>query len=175
VSETVNEVLLNGVLLEAFRHDAWATKEVLAFCRDLSEDQLEASVQGSYGDIMGTFNHLIRAHAGYLRAPAGTTPDWALQRVESNDFDELLARVEGTARLWEEFLSDPVDSERILTVDEGKYEVRLGVIVAQALHHGNAHREQINSILTSLGLEPPDLQVWAYAEATGRIWERTAR
>jgi len=33
------------------------------------------------------------------------------------------------------------------------------------------HREQICSILTALGLEPPDLQVWAYAEATGHSRE----
>jgi uncharacterized damage-inducible protein DinB len=53
-------------------------------------------------------------------------------------------------------------------------EVRAGVIVAQALHHGNAHREQICAILTSLGIEPPDIQPWECAWATGRIWERTA-
>ena len=162
---------LNGVLQEAFRHDAWASKELLAFCRDLPEDQLESSVRGSYGDIMSTFDHQIGAHARYLRAPAGTTPEWALQRIESDDFDELLRRVDETAQRWRQYLSEPVDSERLVMVDEGKYEVYVAVIVAQALHHGNAHREQICSILTSLGLEPPDLQVWAYAEATRRIWE----
>jgi len=45
------------------------------------------------------------------------------------------------------------------------------VPIAQALHHGNVHREQICSVLTTLGLEPPDLQVWAYAEATGHARE----
>jgi uncharacterized damage-inducible protein DinB len=67
-----------------------------------------------------------------------------------------------------------VDSERILLVDDDTYEVRLGVILAQALYHGNAHRQQICTILTALGMEAPDLQVWAYAEASGRIWERAA-
>jgi hypothetical protein len=31
------------------------------------------------------------------------------------------------------------------------------VLVVQALHHGNAHREQISSILTGFGIEPPDI------------------
>jgi uncharacterized damage-inducible protein DinB len=53
-------------------------------------------------------------------------------------------------------------------------EVRGGVIVAQAFHHGNAHREQICAVLTGLGVEPPDIQPWAYAWATERMWERTA-
>ena len=52
--------------------------------------------------------------------------------------------------------------------------VRAGVIVAGASPHGNAHREQICAILTSQGVEPPDIQPWEYAWATGRIWERTA-
>jgi hypothetical protein len=38
----------------------------------------------------------------------------------------------------------------------------------------NAHREQICAILTSLGIEAPDIQPGEYAWATGRIWERTA-
>ena len=54
----------------------------------------------------------------------------------------------------ERLLSEPVDAERVVVVDDGALEVRAGVIVAQALHHGNAHREQICAILTSLGIEP---------------------
>jgi hypothetical protein len=62
----------------------------------------------------------------------------------------------------------------VAVVDDGALEVRAGVIVAQALHHGNAYREQIYASLTSLGVEPPDIQPWEYAWATGRIWERAA-
>ena len=62
----------------------------------------------------------------------------------------------------------------MVVVDDGALEVRAGVIAAQALHHGNAHREQVCVILTGQGVEPPDIQAWAYAWATGRIWERTA-
>jgi len=47
------------------------------------------------------------------------------------------------------------------------------VLIVQALHHGNAHREQICAILTGFGIEPPDIQAWAYAEATGHARERS--
>jgi uncharacterized damage-inducible protein DinB len=53
----------------------------------------------------------------------------------------------------------------VFVVDDGALEVRAGIIVAQALHHGNSHREQICAVLTSLGVEPPDIQSWAYAWA----------
>jgi uncharacterized damage-inducible protein DinB len=165
---------VNGVLLEAFRHNGWATKQLLASCRGLSEEQLTTPATGSYGGILATFNHLVLADGGYARRLAGRGPAWVVDRDESADLDQLEARVEETQQLWEQFLSEAVDADRLMVLDEGAYEARASVIVTQALHHGNAHREQICAILTGFGMEPPDVQAWAYGEATGRAWERTA-
>jgi uncharacterized damage-inducible protein DinB len=162
---------MNGALLEAFRHNAWATRQLVSFCADLTDEELATSATGTYGGIVATLNHIILSDGGYLRAPTGSEPTWAAQNIATNSLEELGARLDETERLWARFLSGPVDAERVVTVDDGAYEVRVGVIVAQAIHHGNAHREQISSILTGFGKDPPDLQVWAYAEATGRIWE----
>jgi len=164
---------VNEALLEAFRHNAWATKQLLAFCRGLSEEQLTSSGTGTFGGILATFNHLVLSDARYLLRLAGSAPAW-VDRDESADLDQLKARVEETEQLWEQLLSKPVDAERVIIVDQGANQVRAGVFVAQALHHGNAHREQICAILTGLGIQPPDVQAWEYAWATGRLWERTA-
>lgn len=159
---------MNEVLLDAFRHNSWATKQLLATCRGLSTEQLTAPAPASFGSILTTFNHLILSDAGYLRSLTGSAPSWVNDRAESTDFDQLEAWVEETAQNWERFLSTPIDAERVLTLDQGTYEAHAGVLIAQALHHGNAHREQICAILTGFGLEPPDIQAWAYADATGR-------
>jgi uncharacterized damage-inducible protein DinB len=164
---------VNGALIEAFRHNAWATRHLLAFCRDLSEEQLGSVTTGSYGDILATFNHLIFADAGYLRRLSGRGQDW-LDGDDSTDLTQLEEWVNETQQLWEQYLSEPVDAEKVYQVDDGAYEVRAGVIVAQALHHGSSHREQICAILTSLGIQPPDVQAWEYAWKTGRIWKRTS-
>ena len=166
--------IVNETLLDAFRHNAWATKQLLAFCRGLTEKQLTSAGTGSFGDILATFNHIILADGGYLWRLAGSAPAWVVDRDESVDLDELMARVEETGSLWEQFLSKPVDAERLMILAQGAYEARAGVIVTQALHHGSAHREQICAILTGFGMQPPDVQAWAYAEATGRARERTA-
>jgi uncharacterized damage-inducible protein DinB len=92
--------------------------------------------------------------------------------LEEVDIDQLHSRVEETEKLWEELLSEPLDAERLIILDQGAYQAHAGVLVAQALHHGNAHREQICAILTGAGMEPPDIQAWAYANATGRGRER---
>jgi uncharacterized damage-inducible protein DinB len=84
----------------------------------------------------------------------------------------LHQRVAETERNWERFLTEPLDGERVLLLDHGTYEAHAGVLIAQALHHGTAHREQICAMLTGFGVEPPDIQAWDYAHATGRGRER---
>jgi uncharacterized damage-inducible protein DinB len=41
--------------------------------------------------------------------------------------------------------------------------------MVQAINHATEHREQISSMLTALGVTPPDLDGWAYGEATGAL------
>lgn len=161
-----------GALIETIRHNTWATKQLLRSCRDLTREQLRSATTGTYGDIVATFNHIVGSEGHYLRSLSGITPDWL--QDGSDDLDQLLGRVEDLESRWEQVLSEPVDPERVIIVDRGAYAVRAGVIVAQVLHHGNAHREQICAILTSLDIDAPDLQPWAYAWDTGRIWKHDA-
>ena len=163
---------MDELLAEAFRHNAWATKRLLSFCRELDAGQLDSTATGTFGSIVATFNHIIYADAGYLPRPKITRPSWSGDEDQIvTDLNELEARVDETAGLWERYLADPLDARHKLSLDAGAYEAESFVPIAQALHHGNVHREQICSILTSLKIEPPDLQVWAYAEATGHARE----
>jgi uncharacterized damage-inducible protein DinB len=175
------ETIVNGALLDAFHHNAWATKQLLEFCRDLSAEQLTTPGTGTYAGILETFNHLVLSDARYLRRLAGGGPAWVDSEggadpgdvdPKSLDLGQLHSRVEETEKLWQQLLSQPFDSERLIFLDEGAYQARAGILVAQALFHGNAHREQICAILTAEGRQPPDIQGWAYGEATGRGGER---
>ena len=158
---------MNEALREAFRHNSWANRRLLEACRELTDEQLNAGAVGSYGSVKSTLNHIVDGEAGYARRLANHGPLWPDADV---DLSELASRLDEIDAVWEEVLAAPIDTERIIVVDRGANEVRAGVYVAQALHHGNSHREQVCAILTSLGLEAPDLQAWAYAWATGRIW-----
>jgi uncharacterized damage-inducible protein DinB len=164
---------MNEALLDAFRHNSWATKQLLAACRGLATEQLTSGGPSNFGSILATLNHFIMSDAGYLRSLSGNAPTWLIDRDESADFDQLKKRVEETEQNWERFLTEPLDAERVLILDQGTYEAHAGVLIAQALHHGNAHREQICAMLTGFGVEPPDIQAWAYADATGRGRERS--
>lgn len=166
---------MNGVLLDAFRHNTWATKHLLTFCRGLSEQQLKSPdpAIGTTRDILELFDHIVLAEGSYLGRLAGRAPAW-VEREQSNGLAELEAWVDELSEQWEAYLARPVDAERVYVIDDGAEEVRAGIIIAQVPHHGSVHREQISAIVTGLGIEPPDLQPWEYAWASGRIWKRSS-
>jgi uncharacterized damage-inducible protein DinB len=39
------------------------------------------------------------------------------------------------------------------------------------LHHGTDHRSQVCTALTTLGVEPPAIDVWDYGVEAGRVVE----
>ena len=71
---------------------------------------------------------------------------------------------------WTKLLAGQIDpDEDIVEIDNG-WETRspLGVRLAQVVHHGTDHRSQVCTVLTVLGVAPPEIDVWAYARETGR-------
>ncbi len=165
---------MNDTLREAFRHSAWATRTLIAACRSLSPEQLQRPARG-FGSILATLNHVVLADAEYAATLVGVRPAWAAHG-DSGDLDQIEARAKETARLWEQLLAEPLDPERLLVLDAEAYECSASVVVAQALHHAYAHREQIRAGLKDLGVKPPDLQPWEYALETGRArWRRETR
>jgi uncharacterized damage-inducible protein DinB len=162
----------NATLKEAFRHHAWATRELLAFCARLTPEQLSrrqtAPLAGDHGSILETIDHIVCTDGGYLGALTGHRPAWAHERGLSSNLGELAPWVDETETLWMSFLSLPDDAERKVLLDDGTYETTAAVVTAQALHHGSAHREQICAILRDFGLDPPEVQPWDFADATGR-------
>jgi uncharacterized damage-inducible protein DinB len=166
---------MDEIVLEAFRHHAWANKHLLAACRGLPPEQLTSpgTAAGTDRTILAIFNHIIQSDRGYV-SRRDERPDWAENEEDTADFNELERRADENTQVWERFLSRPLSAKELIILDQGAYEAEQSVLVVQALHHGNAHREQICAILTGLGIQPPDIQAWSYAEATGHARERTA-
>jgi len=168
---------VNDGLVDAFRHNTWATRELIRVCQGLTEEQLSATTIGMYGSIIDTLRHIVSSDASYLVRLTAVEPSWDRRAAERPDLDTLAERTEELAARWERFLAEPVDAERVLVIrwpDGTDYTVPAGVVLAQALHHGSEHRGQICAILTSIGVTPPELGVWEFAQATGRAQPRQA-
>jgi len=53
------ERILNTNLLDSFRHNSWATSQLLEFCRPLPDERLTTRGLGIFGDILETLHHII--------------------------------------------------------------------------------------------------------------------
>ena len=159
---------------DAFAHHTWATLRVIDVCAGLSPAQLEIAPQGTYGSILNTLRHLVGADSWYLFDIAGDPA----RKIDEDamDIPELRAAIEADGKAWAAFLATAPDVDTVITEvdpDDGfERDAPVGIRLAQALHHGTDHRSQICTALTTLGIEPPDIDVWDYGIVSGRSVDR---
>jgi uncharacterized damage-inducible protein DinB len=159
-------------LEDAFGHHVWATLRIIDTCASLGREQLTSPVPGTYGSILDTTRHIAGSDAWYLFV----LTDGRVPQVDEDtmELDELRTVMEHHGTEWPLVIREGPDPDTILTVqrpDGTKSHAPAGIRLAQALHHGTDHRSQICTGLTALGGEPPDIDVWAFAEADGRVFE----
>jgi uncharacterized damage-inducible protein DinB len=160
---------LEPLLTEAFRYNKWANLQLLDVCAKLSDEQLQLSTPGTYGTIAATLLHLCAAEQRYLQRLAGTKPEFS-ERDPMPSLPVLRAHAESSGdRLIEAATritpDETIDEER----DGGLVRLHLGVVLVQAMHHGNDHRTHVCTILGANGIEHGDIDVWTYGAATGAL------
>jgi len=161
-----------SVLEDAFAHHVWATLRLVDTCLPLSSEQLETPVLGTYGSILETVRHLVGADASYLFTMTGGRT--SLIDEDRMDLPELRAAMEGHGAAWSQLVAQDLEPDAITVRrrdDGSETHAPMGIRLAQALHHGTDHRSQICTVLTTLGVEPPGIDLWDFAEQDGRVVE----
>ncbi len=159
-----------SLLEDAFAHHAWATLRLMDTCLALSPKQLETSVPGTYGSILETMRHLVGGDSSYLSVLSGGR----LPVIDEDHMDlpELRTVMVGNGAAWSSLLAQDLDVDLVVVRhrdDGSESHAPVGIRLAQALHHGTDHRSQICTTLTTLGVEPPPIDVWDFAEQGGRL------
>ena len=161
-----------SILEDAFKHHVWATLRVLDACLPLSPEQLATSVPGTYGSVLDTARHLVGADASYLFALTGG--ETLLIDEDHMDLKELRSVMEVHDVAWSRLLAQDLDPDTITVRrrdDGSETHAPVSIRLAQALHHGTDHRSQICTALTTIGLEPPAIDLWDFADQHGRVVE----
>ena len=161
-----------SVLDDAFAHHVWATLRLVDTCLPLSSEQLGTAVLGTYGSILETVRHLVGADASYLFAM--TEGRTSLIDEDRMDLPELRAAMEGHGAAWSQLVAQDLEPDAITVRrrdDGSETHAPMGIRLAQALHHGTDHRSQICTVLTTLGVEPPAIDLWDFGEQEGRVVE----
>jgi len=159
---------MTGHFLEQlFEHNNWANNQIIQACLALSDEQLDAQPKSATaGSIRTTLSHLVSAQRNYLRTltlslegrldslPA--LPFIELQRSANVSGEGLLALVRDESNL-------PVKGQ--LRTRDGHL-VEPWVLMVQIINHATEHREQIKSMLSAMGVTPPNIDGWDYGEFT---------
>jgi uncharacterized damage-inducible protein DinB len=157
--------MTENILGKLLEHNNWANLQIIQTCSALSDEQLDAEPQSAtLGSIRSTLFHLVTSQQGYLRLltlpleerlePVPTPPFAELQNLASSSGKALLA-------LSRDESSIPMKGQ--LQTRDGFF-VEPWVILVQIINHATEHREQIKSVLSGLGVTPPDIDGWTYGE-----------
>jgi uncharacterized damage-inducible protein DinB len=160
--------MTENFLVKIFEHNNWANQKIIQACYALSEEQLDAQPRSvTKGTIHRTLVHLVSSQESYLRTL--TVPLEERLHPRTVAFAEL----EESARISGEGLLALASGERKpfaarLKTRDGFY-TESWVVMLQVINHASEHREQIKSMLSVLGVTPPDMDGWDYGFATNTL------
>jgi uncharacterized damage-inducible protein DinB len=160
------------ILEDAFAHHVWASLRLLDACLELSPEQLETAASGTYGSILDTQRHLVATDGWYLFRVTGDRTH--IIDEDNATLPELRAAMEANGAAWSSFIAQDLDPDAIVVGkgdDGSETHAALGIRLAQVLHHGTDHRSQVCTAITSLGREPPEIDVWDFGFQAGRVTE----
>lgn len=160
---------MNAILVNLFRHNRWANERMFEACLPLTEAQLAAEVPGTYGRLDQTLLHLASAEGGYLHRLIGWTPPEGYGLGEGVAYPGASLLLERVRMTGETLIgvARELPADRVLT-DETNDAIPAWVVLLQAAYHAAEHRQQIATVLTHLGIAPPEPDLWAFNDARER-------
>ncbi len=154
---------MTGVFLEKiFEHNNWANQKMIEACYALSDEQLDAEpLSATKGTIRRTLLHLVHSQQGYLLLLTKPVDQRQNNAPDFAEFSESARKSgEGLLALARE---EQKPFETRLTTTDGFY-TEPWVVILQIINHATEHREQINSMMSAMGITPPNLDGWSYGE-----------
>lgn len=155
-------------LVKLFEHNNWANLQIIQACSALSDEQLDAEpVSATKGSIRETLSHFVASQRGYLSLLTLPVEDRPTGRPAFDELEEWArASGEGFVSLARGESGKPLETQ--LQTRDG-YLVQPWVVMLQAINHATEHREQIKSMLSALGVTPPDIDGWDYGLVTDAL------
>ncbi len=160
------------LVVEFLRHNTAMNRRLVEACRPLTAEQLDASVEGTYGPIGATLVHMANSQAGYVaRFIAEERPE-PLAQDPFPGIDAVAERLEHGNALLEQAAARAGEGHEVeVSGDDppGTWSMPAALLLLQAVNHNTEHRSQVATILTQLGVEPPAMDGWAYFFDSGHM------
>jgi uncharacterized damage-inducible protein DinB len=156
---------MRSYLHRLVEYNNWANRGLLEFLREAPAETMDATAAGVYGSIRETLGHLLSSELRYYRELVAQPLEGLAERPRRPDLellDEMAAESAAKLAALVEALPEP---NEMMQLPDGKRAA--ATILTQLFMHGCEHRTHVGTILGARGIEPPDLDSWAYGIFVG--------
>ncbi len=152
-----------NTLTTIFSHHLWANLRLLDLCAELNDEQLNATISGTFGSIRETLQHIALAEQSYFSRISTGQRYHRPEDVSPMNIKEIIASVRETGLGLIDWANKVQATEEVLIDWDGTIrDVPKTIILTQVINHATEHRAQIMVILTQLGIQPISLDSWTY-------------
>ena len=158
------DAMRNGILTTMFKHHAWSNLVMIDFLAGLTDEQLNFTVPGTYASSLDTIRHLISSDADYVRIIPDTpeVPQYA-QDGPFEGWDKLRDVAVAADAALIAYVDGLTDDLYFVDIDDGvEYTLARSILLSQIIHHATEHRSQIRTTLSTHGVTPPEISLWAW-------------
>jgi uncharacterized damage-inducible protein DinB len=156
-------------LVEMFRYNAWANRELFEACRTLTDEQLDTHVKATSGPIRELLMHIVGGQQTFILRTQGRQHEGELSRWSTWPGMETLIDI--ATRTSDDLLRIAEELQSGVEIDlpfKGKsYRFPKRFFLVHAIQHGIEHRTELKLALAQLGITTPDLDGWNYAGVAG--------
>jgi uncharacterized damage-inducible protein DinB len=159
----------NLLLVEMLRYNEWANRTLLAACRTLTDEQLDARLDVTSGPTRELLVHLVGAQQTFALRTQGRQHEGELNRESPwPGIETLTTLADETSRELIEIAErlDP-QSEVLLPYEGSVYRYPTRFFLVHAIAHGVEHRTEVKLNLAAADVATPDLDGWEYGDAAG--------
>lgn len=149
------------------RQNEYANMALLDACRNLTDEQLDATTDGVFGSIRETWKHVVGSELYYASLLGQRVGSWDDETDGWPEWDQIADMVRRAADGLAIAATQPPDN--LVRSSSGEWDIEASVVIIQAVHHGADHRSQINTLLTNQGLEAAEFSSWAWGDDTGKM------
>jgi uncharacterized damage-inducible protein DinB len=156
-------------LVEMFRYNAWANRELFETCRTLTDEQLDTHGTEISGPIRELLMHIAGGQQTFILRTQGRQHEGELSRLSPwPGMETVISIVTATSddllRIAEELQS----GEEVDLPFKGKsYRFPKRFFLVHAIQHGIEHRTELKLALAQIGIKTSDLDGWNYATVAG--------
>ena len=160
--------MAENILIRLIEHNNRANLQMIDVCEALTDEQLDHPPETAvYGTIRETLQHILLSQEDYVsmmvtfdHPPEREGLTWSQLRELSIQSGKALIELINNSP------NKPLPSP--IQVSDG-YQVEPWVFVLQIINHATEHREQIKSMMSALGIEPPRIDGWVYGTAQNAL------